>query len=155
MSDGRSGDLTKFNLVASVVLTAVGLLALFYLIPFQIPAAKGLDQGLSARFMPTLAAGTLAALAVLLGMNVFVRMLRGQPPLAEDNEENDAQGFGWRESVNAIILIVGSAGYVALFSSLGFVAASAIGLLVCLLIGGVRNWVVLAFVLHRFTDGAF
>ena len=146
MSPEAPRDLSRFNLIASATLVGVGLLTLLYLIPAHIPAARALDQGLSARFMPTLAASVLTMLAFLLGVSVILRRARGQPPLDEDNEDNEIQCFGLRETVNALILLAGAGVYVVLFQAIGFVAASALALFACLLLGGVRNWLLLGLV---------
>ena len=140
MTEGASRDLTGFNAVASAVLAALGFLALFWLVPEHVPVRAGPDRGLNARFMPTVAAGVLVALALLLGANVAFRLARGLGPMPEDNEESEVQGFGWRETQNALILLAGSAVYVALLQLVGLVAASAVALLACLYCGGVRNW---------------
>lgn len=139
----QSRDLTVFNLIAAAVLIAAGAVALLYLIPAHIPKPSGLDQGLSARFMPTLAAATMTALAVIVGANVLIRRLGGLPPMAEDNEDNDIQGFGIAETLNAMALLAGSAVYLAMLQYLGFVVASAIALFVCMYLGGVRNRLIL------------
>ena len=139
----QSRDLTIFNLIAASVLIGAGSVALIYLIPAHVPVPGTGDQGLSARFMPTLAAAVTTMLAVILGANVLIRMLRGQPPMAEDNEDNDVQGFGIAETLNALALLAGSAVYLVLLQQLGFVVASGLGLFACMYLGGLRNWWVL------------
>lgn len=142
----QSRDLTVFNLIAGAVLIAVGAVTLLYLIPAHVPIPKSGDQGLSARFMPTLAAVVTTGLATILSANVLIRLLRGKPPMAEDNEDNDIQGFGIAETLNALALLAGSAVYLVLMLELGFVVASAVGLFACMYMGGVRNWLILASV---------
>jgi len=139
MKDDKDSDLTTFNLAASTLLTLAGILSLAWLIPDQVPVPAGPDQGLSARFMPTVAVSALTVLAFLLGMNVLIRKLRGLAPLAEENEDNDDQGFGAAEAVNTMVLLAGSGVYVGLLATVGFVVSTAFGLAVCLYFGGVRN----------------
>ena len=138
---GRS--LTTFNLVASALLILFGIFCLAYLIPNHVPASAVHDQGLSARFMPTVAASALTLLAFILCSNVVIRHIRGLDPILEDNEDNDIQGFGQQEIRNTVALIIGVSVYVGLLSTLGFVIASAIGLAVCLFLGGNRNWLLI------------
>ena len=116
------------------------MFSLAYLIPEHVPVPKGIDQGLSARFMPRVAAAALTLFAFVLGLDVLIRRARGLAPIAEDNEDNDEQGFGSRESVNALALLAGAGVYVGLLSTAGFVIASALGLAACLCLGGVRKW---------------
>ena len=137
-------DLTTFNLAASTVLTLFGVFALAYLIPDHVPASAGHDQGLSARFMPTVAVGTLTLLTAILGLNVFIRRVRGLGPIPEDNEDNDDQGFGSKEAVNTLAMLFGAAIYVGLLTSVGFVVSSALALAACLCLGRVRNWLLIA-----------
>lgn len=142
--DLNHNDLTTFNLVASAALVLFGLLALFYLIPEHVRASAADDQGLSARFMPTVAASAFTLLAAILGLNVLVRMLRGLPPFIEENEDNDVQGFGRRECLNTLALLSGTAVYVGLLSTVGFIVASTLGLATCLYLGANRNWLLIA-----------
>jgi len=143
-NDGRgSSNLTTFNLVAAVILVLFGIFSLGYLIPGYVPASAVHDQGLGARFMPTVAASALTLLACILGLNVLLRKFRGLAPILEDNEDNDLQGFGRRESFNTVALILGTAVYVGLLSTAGFVIASALGLAYCLHLGGNRNWLLI------------
>lgn len=90
--------------------------------------------------MPTVAACALTLLAFILGLTVLVRRLRGRAPIAEDNEDNDEQGFGPKETVNTVALLVGAGTYVGLLSTVGFIVSSALGLAACLWLGGVRKW---------------
>ena len=133
-------DLTTFNLAASAVLTLLGVFSLAFLIPGHVPVPTGLDQGLSARFMPNVAAAALTILALVLGLKVLVRRVRGLAPISEDNEDNDEQGFGAKEAVNTVALLIGAGVYVGLLSTAGFVVSSALGLAACLWLGRVRNW---------------
>ena len=141
--DSQSSDLTVFNIAASVVLALFGILTLLYLIPVHVPASAVDDQGLGARFMPTVAVSALTLLALILGLNVVVRKLKGLPPILEDNEDNDLQGFGGKESINTLALTVGSAIYIGLLTTVGFVIASALGLACCLYLGGYRHWLLI------------
>jgi hypothetical protein len=138
--DDDKSDLTTFNIAASTVLTLLGIFSLVYLIPDHVPGPTGLDQGLSARFMPYVAVGALTMLAFILGLNVFIRRVRGLGPIPEDNEDSDQQGFGSKEAVNTVALLVGSAAYVGLLITTGFVVSSAVGLAACLYLGRIRNW---------------
>ena len=138
--ENEKRDLSTFNLAASVVLTLLGVFSLAFLIPGHVPVPTGLDQGLSARFMPTVAAGALTLLAALLGLTVLIRRVRGRAPIAEDNEDNDEQGFGAKEAVNTVALLAGAGVYVGALSTAGFVVSSALGLAACLWLGGVRQW---------------
>ncbi len=133
-------DLTTFNLVASGILTLLGVFSLAFLIPGHVPVPTGLDQGLSARFMPTVAASAMTVLALILGCTVLIRQLRGRAPISEDNEDNDEQGFGAKEIANTFALLAGAGVYVWLLSTVGFVVSSALGLVACLWFGGVRRW---------------
>ncbi len=142
--DKERPDLSTFNLVAASVMTLFGVFALAFLIPDHVPASAADDQGLGARFMPTLAVGALTLLTCMLGLNVFIRRVRGLGPIREDNEDNDDQGFHGKEALNTLAMLLGSALYVALLSTMGFVVSSAIGLAACLLLGGVRNWLLIA-----------
>lgn len=149
MTDDDNDDktnLTAFNIVASTLLTLLGIFALVYLIPDHVPAPTGLDQGLSARFMPYVAVSTLTMLAFVLGLNVFIRKVRGLGPIPEDNEDSDEQGFGPKEAVNTVVLLVGSAAYVGLLTAAGFVVSSAVGLAACFYLGRIRNWWLIAAV---------
>ena len=139
-------DLTAFNVIASTILTLFGMYVLYYLIPGYIPVPEGIDQGLSARFMPTVAIGALTFFSFLLGLNIFIRKVRGLGPIPEDNEDNEEQGFGLRELTNTLLLLFGSALYVAMLSTVGFVLASSFGLMVSLYLGKVRNWILIAVV---------
>ena len=65
---------------------------------------------------------------------------RGLAPISEDNEDNDEQGFGPKEAVNTVALLIGAGAYVGLLSTVGFVVSSALGLAACLYLGGVRKW---------------
>ena len=142
--DNDGPDLTTFNLAAATVLTLFGVFALAFLIPDHVPASAGNDQGLGARFMPTVAIGALTLLTAILGLNVFVRRVRGLGPIPEDNEDNDDQGFGSKEALNTLAMLFGAAVYVGLLTSVGFVVASALVLAACLCLGGVRNWLLIA-----------
>ena len=140
---GGSTDLTAFNLIAAALLTGFGLICMLVVIPGHVPASSGIDQGLSARFMPYLAAASFTVLSAMLGLAVLYRKLRGLGAIREDNEDNDRQGFGPRECLNAGILLLSSAAYVWLLSIAGFVLASALALFLCLFAAGVRNWALL------------
>ena len=143
--DDKDGpDLTTFNLAASTVLTLFGVFALAFLIPDHVPASAGHDQGLGARFMPTVAVGALTLLTAILGLNVFIRRVRGLGPIPEDNEDNDDQGFGSKEALNTLAMLFGAALYVGLLANVGFVVSSALALAACLCLGGVRNWLLVA-----------
>ncbi len=142
MSDDDNGgpDLSTFNLVASTVLSLFGVFALAYLIPDHVTASGGDDQGLGARFMPTVAVGALTLLTAILGLNVFIRQVRGLGAIPEDNEDNEDQGFGAKEALNTLAMLFGAALYVGLLTTVGFVVSSALALAACLCIGGTRNW---------------
>lgn len=144
--DDDKTNLTTFNIAASTVLTLVGILSLVFLIPDHVPAPAGLDQGLSARFMPYVAVSALTMLALILGLNVFIRRVRGLGPIPEDNEDSDEQGFGPKEAVNTIALLIGSAAYVGLLTTTGFVVSSAVGLAACFYLGHIRTWWLVALV---------
>ena len=90
--------------------------------------------------MPTVAAGALTFFTFILGLNVLTRRARGLAPISEDNEDNDEQGFGPKEAVNTVALLIGAGAYVGLLSTVGFVVSSALGLAACLYLGGVRKW---------------
>ena len=139
-----TADLTTFNLVAAAFLAAASLVALLYLIPVHVPVREGLDQGLSARFMPRLAAWAALILSVLLLLELSLRRMRGAGPMAEDNEDNEMQGFGIREGSNVLLLSAGSVVYVALLYVFGFLVATAVVLLACFWAGGLRNPIWLA-----------
>ena len=137
-------NLTAFNVIAAAFLATASVVAHVYLIPVHVPLREGIDQGLTARFMPRLAAWATLILAVLLLLELGLRHLRGAGPLAEDNEDNDVQQFGKREIGNVAILSAGSAVYVALLYAFGFHIATAVTLLTCFWAGGLRSPVWLA-----------
>ena len=142
--EGAPADLTRFNFVAAALIIAVSLVALLYLIPVHVPLRQGMDQGLSARFMPRLAAWATLILAGLLLLELVLRRLRGSGPLAEDNEDNELQQFGHREASNALLLAAGSGLYIALLFYVGFHIATALALFACFWAGRFRNPIWLA-----------
>lgn len=136
-------DLTTFNLVASTILTIFGVFTLAYLIPTHIPEPTGIEQGLSAQFMPTVAVGTMTLLSSILGLNVFIRRVRGLEPIPEDNEDNDDHGFGLTDAINTGFLLFGSAIYIGLLSTSGFMISTVIILVFCFYLGRIRNWLLI------------
>ena len=147
---GQSADLTGFNLAAAAFFIMAAIFALFYLIPVHVPLRSGLDQGLTAQFMPRVAAWSMLILAGLLFLEVTVRRQRGMTPLEEDNEDNEQQGFGPRERSNVLILVAGSATYIALLYVFGFLISTVIMLFACFWAGKMRNLVWLALLCIAF-----
>ena len=142
--EAAPADLTTFNLVAAALLVVASLVAHLYLIPVHVPLREGVDQGLSARFMPRLAAWATLILAGLLLLELVLRHLRGAGPLAEDNEDNELQQFGPREASNALLLAAASGLYIALLFYFGFHIATALALFACFWAGRFRNPIWLA-----------
>ena len=141
---GVPAGLTQFNLIAASVLMAASVFALVYLIPVHVPLRAGLDQGLSARFMPSLAAWFGLALSGLLLLEIGHRYLRGRGPMSEDNEDNERQGFARREIGETFMLSAGAAAYMVLLYLFGFLPATSVALLVCMWAGRFRNFAWLA-----------
>lgn len=144
--DDEQADLTTFNLVASTVMTLLGVFSLAYLIPDHIPVEEGAGQGLSARFMPTVAISAMTLLSFILGLNVFIRRVKGLGPLPEDNEDSDVQGFGIKDSASVALLLGGAVIYVGLLATVGFVISSALSLAACMYLGNVRNWLLIGLI---------
>lgn len=144
--DDEVVDLTTFNLVASTGFTLLGVFSLAYLIPNYIPVEEGAGQGLSARFMPAVAISAMTLLSTILGLNVFIRSVKGLGPLPEDNEDSDEQGFGIKDSVSVSLLMGGAVIYVGLLATVGFVVSSALSLAACMYLGKVRNWLLIGLV---------
>ncbi len=142
---GHSAGLTRFNLAAAAFFIMTAIFALYYLIPVHVPLRSGIDQGITAQFMPRLAAWATLILAGLLFLEVVVRRRRGLAPLEEDNENNEQQGFGPRERSNVLILVAGSATYLALLYVFGFLISTAVMLFACFWAGKMRNpiWIAL------------
>ena len=138
-STGQPVDLTNFNLVAAATLLIASLIAIFYLIPEHVPLRNGLDQGLSARFMPQLAAYSTLALSLFLCFEIGFRKYHNHAPLLEDNEDNEQQGFGRRECANALLLSAGLVAYMLLLYLFGFLLATSAILLACIWAEGIRN----------------
>ncbi|MGB7321116.1 MAG: tripartite tricarboxylate transporter TctB family protein [Albidovulum sp.] len=141
-----SRDLSRFNIIAALVLLASGLLALFYLIPTHVMVREGLDQGLSPRFMPRFSASAIMVLSLILLLGVLWRRVKGLGAIVEDNEDNESLGIGVHELKNAGLLVVGSAAYTALLYLGGFLIATGLTLAVCFWAGGIRNPLWLALV---------
>ena len=146
----QSAGLTGLNLAAAVLFIMAAIFALFYLIPVHVPLRSGTDQGLTAQFMPRVAAWATLILAGLLFLEVVVRRQRGLAPLEEDNEDNEQQGFGSREASNVLILVAGSATYVALLYVVGFLISSAVMLFACFWAGKMRNLIWLSLLCIAF-----
>jgi hypothetical protein len=134
-----SSDLTTFNIIAASCLIAIGCLCLFYLIPFHVAIREGVEQGLSARFMPRVAILSVLVLSIALIAGIVIRRTRGLGAIAEDNEDNEIQGFGKRELTNAVLLAAGSAVYVVLLHVFGFLIATPLTLAACMWFGKFRN----------------
>ena len=134
-----SSDLSMFNIAASACLAALSLFALYYLIPVHVAVRGGLDQGLSAQFMPRLSAIAVLVLSLSLFAGVVFRRIRGLEGIAEDNEDNEVQGFGGREISNTLLLALGCAGHVALLHVAGFLIATSLTLAACMWFGGFRK----------------
>ncbi|WP_306113861.1 MULTISPECIES: tripartite tricarboxylate transporter TctB family protein [unclassified Roseovarius] len=134
-----SSDLSTFNIAASVCLATLSLFALAYLIPVHVAVRDGSGQGLSAQFMPRLSAIAVLVLSLSLLAGVVLRRVRGLEAIAEDNEDNEIQGFGQREISNTVLLALGCAGHVVLLQYVGFVIATSLTLAACMWFGGFRK----------------
>ena len=139
-SEGTTGTgLTTVNLISGLSLIAIGLFAIFWLIPSYVSVEDGMSTGLSPAFLPKLAAAAMA----LLGLSIVVSSARhlssmdGGPQ--EESEENEELAFGRPEIVNLCLLAVVSVVFMLLFVYGGFVASCALLLAFAMYATGVRN----------------
>ena len=139
MTETGQSDLTRFNLVASGLLICLGLFAIFWLIPNYVPIKLDQTYGLSAAFMPRLAAIAVVLLTLLHAARTLWHLRGAGKTLEEESEDNEHLSFGCIESINLAFFALGSGVYVVLLGLIGFIFASALALVFLLFLGGVRN----------------
>ena len=136
-SQGVTGSgLTKVNLISGLSLIAIGLFAIFWLIPSYVSVEGGMSAGLSPAFLPKLAAAAMA----LLGLSITVSSARRLSSMdGGPREESEELAFGRSEIVNLCLLAVVSVVFMLLFVYGGFVASCALLLAFAMYATGFRK----------------
>lgn len=137
-------EMARLNLITALVLMALGLVAIFWLIPTQIEAKQGVRMGLSPRFFPYVSAISLLALSVLMAVINMVRLKRPANLMTEESEENEILGFGRREVIILVQMTAGVCVYMLLVKYTGFLVSSVAMLGVSMYLAGIRGWALFA-----------
>jgi hypothetical protein len=144
------GSPTTANFWAGIFMTLAAIIALVWLIPEFVSGANDSSKNLTPGFMPRVAAWCMLILGALVALDAW-RVLAGKTTaIVEESEENEDLSFGRAEIVNTLIVLVGSAIYVAGLSLLGFVLPSTILLIFLIYLTGYRRKLVLVIVAIAF-----
>lgn len=125
--DQTSTDIMKMprlNIITGCVLTIFGLVVIFLVIPFNIEPQSVDNYVNSPKFFSYVIAAVLTVLAILLIIQNIFRMRHLKNVKQEESEENESLGFGWYETVNIGLFTAGSAAYLFLMETTGFVISS-------------------------------
>ncbi len=137
----------KLNIITGCVLTVVGLMVIFWVIPSYIVSQEVDRYVNSPKFFPYICIIALMLLAVLLVIQNLLRIKRKKKVRQEESEDNEVLGFGWHETVNMIIFAIGSAAYLFLMKSTGFIISSIVILAVSMYFAKVNKlWLVITSV---------
>ena len=137
----------RLNIITGCVLTLAGLMVIFWVIPSYIVPQQVNRYVNSPKFFPYISIIALTILAVLLVIQNLFRMKRVKKVRQEESEDNEILGFGWHETVNLVILAIGSAAYLLLMKSTGFVVSSIVMLAVSMYFARVNKlWLVITSV---------
>ncbi len=117
-------NMPRLNIITGCVLTLIGLLAVFWVIPFHIEPQEVDRYVNSPKFFSYVCVIVLILLGVLLIVQNILRIRRLKDVKHEESEENETLGFGWHETVNLVTFAIGSAAYLLLMKSTGFVISS-------------------------------
>ena len=137
----------RLNIITGCVLTIMGLIAIFWVIPSYIVPQEVDRYVNSPKFFPYICIIALTVLAVLLVIQNLFRIKRVKKLRQEESEDNEVLGFGWHETVNLVILAIGSAAYLFLMKSTGFVISSIVMLAVSMYFARVNKlWLMITSV---------
>ena len=147
----RTGpDMTRMprlNIITGCVLILAGLVVIFWVIPFHIEPQEVDRYVNSPKFFSYVCAIVLTVLAIFLVFQNFYRISRQREMSQEESEENETLGFGWHETINLGIFIIGSAIYLFLMNIVGFVVSSILLLAVSMYFARVKKlWLVITSV---------
>jgi hypothetical protein len=137
------GSPTAANFWAGMVTAVTAIIALMWLIPEFVSGANDTSKNLTPGFMPRVAAWCMLILGVLVAFDAWRVMSGKTNAIAEESEENENLSFGRTEIVNTLIVVVGSAIYVAGLSFLGFILPSTILLIFLIYLTGYRRKLIL------------
>jgi hypothetical protein len=140
----NSDTVTKANFLAGLFISALGVAAIVWLIPAHVAGATADNGKLTPGFMPRVAAWSMVAFGLAVAVSNLRVIVTGVLAVAEESEENEELVFGRTEIVNAFILIVLSALYVAGLICLGFLVPTALVLGFTAYFAGFRRPVPLA-----------
>ena len=114
----------RLNIITGCVLTIFGLVLIFLVIPFNIEPQSVDHYVNSPKFFSYVIAAVLTVLAILLIIQNVFRIRHLKNIKHEESEENETLGFGWYETVNLGLFVAGSAAYLFLMKTTGFVISS-------------------------------
>lgn len=132
--------MAQLNLITGCFLIVLGLVTIFWLIPFKIEAGDVASWGLSPRFFPYISAFFLVLLALIMVISNLLKLHHKQKLIREESEENEILGFEHRESFNLLYMGIGVALYMALMKYTGFLPSSILLLGVSMYFAGIRNF---------------
>jgi len=148
---GKTGSdihkMPRLNIITGCVLSFVGLVVIFWIIPFHIDPQQVDYLVNSPKFFPYVSVVVLTLLSVLLIIQNILRMKRQKKVVQEESEEIEVLGFGWNEAINPGIFSVGSAAYIFLMAIAGFIVASIVLLAVSMYFARVNiRWLIITSV---------
>jgi hypothetical protein len=140
-------QMPRLNIITGCVLILAGLVVIFWVIPYHIEPQKVDRYVNSPKFFSYVCAIVLTVLAVLLVFQNIYRIIRRRELSQEESEENETLGFGWHETINLGNFIIGSAAYLFLMNTAGFVVSSILLLAVSMYFARVKLlWLVITSV---------
>ena len=140
-------NMPRLNIITGCVLTLIGVLVIFWVIPFHIEPQEVDRYVNSPKFFSYVCVIVLTLLGVLLIVQNILKIRRLKDAKQEESEENESIGFGWNETVNLVIFAIGSAAYLLLMKSTGFVISSMLLLAVSMYFAKVNKlWLVITSV---------
>jgi len=140
-------NMPRLNIITGCVLTLIGVVVIFWVIPFHIEPQEVDRYVNSPKFFSYVCVIVLTLLGVLLIVQNILKIRRLKDAKQEESEENESLGFGWNETVNLVIFAIGSAAYLLLMKSTGFVISSMLLLAVSMYFAKVNKlWLVITSV---------
>ncbi len=137
--NGTSSSIVKANFAAGLFVMFLGILALFWLIPYHVSGSTNITKNLNQGFMPRVAAWCMIVLGIAVAAEAF-RILLGQVQEAtQESEENETLSFGRNELINTVIMSVISIIYMTGIVYLGFIFTSVLFLIFVIYMAGYRN----------------
>lgn len=128
----------RTDIISAIVLTVIAGLLLVWIIPANTSPPQS-EGNLSPAFLPSLAAGILLILAMVLGMTSWSR---GRSEVDELHEEfgAEAHGIGLQDVADLAIWCGFAVAVMFGFETIGFVATAIPALVAMMLFSGQRNW---------------